>query len=107
MLKSKVIQLDKLDLSENEINEEGINIILRAKTDLEGLMVFKGLSVNKMKTKNDLISNTRAVRLESIEMERSFAETLDQSIAIKGFTKLGYINNPLRILNFAYNRITS
>lgn len=107
MLKSKVVQLERLDLSENEINEEGINIILRAKTDFDGLMLFKGLSVNKMKAKNDLISNTRAVRLEAIEMERSFAETLDLTVAIKGFTKLGYLNNPMRILNFAYNRISS
>ena len=52
MLKERMFSLETLYISENSINEEGINIMLKGKTDFEGIMLFRGLLVNKMRDKH-------------------------------------------------------
>ena len=57
MLKKRVFSLDVINISENNINEEGLNLLLKAKTDDGGLILAKGVIANKMKEKNLLINN--------------------------------------------------
>lgn len=46
MLKQRQFSLDILDLSENSINEEGLNLLLKGKTDEGGYLLTKGLIAN-------------------------------------------------------------
>lgn len=85
MLKERSYSLDTLDLSENAINEEGLNLLLKGKTDINGLPLTKGLIANQMHEKNFLINNHKASKLETIEVAHSFAANTDPSVAVSGF----------------------
>jgi hypothetical protein len=85
MLKERSYPLDTLDLSENAINEEGLNLLLKGKTDINGLPLTKGLIANQMHEKNFLINNHKASKLETIEVAHSFAANTDPSVAVSGF----------------------
>lgn len=64
MLKERSFSLDTLNLSGNLINEEGLNLLLKGKTDYGGYPLFKGLIVNSMLEKNFLINNIKAQKLD-------------------------------------------
>ena len=49
MLKDRYFSLEQLDLSETDIGETGLNLLLKAKTSNGGHKLTKGLIANKMK----------------------------------------------------------
>lgn len=57
VLKERYFSLDSLTLSGNQINEEGLNMLLTAKTDNGGHPLTRGLVANDMKGKNFLLNN--------------------------------------------------
>ena len=85
LLKERQFSLDSLDLSENSINEEGLNLLLKGKTDKGGFPLTKGLLANSMFERNYLINNSKASKLELIEVGGSFAAISDPSVAVSGF----------------------
>lgn len=72
-------------MSENSINEEGLNLLLKGKTDKGGYPLTKGLLANSMFERNYLINNSKASKLELIEVGGSFAAISDPSMAVSGF----------------------
>jgi len=89
MLKERVFSLDSLDLSENLINDEGLNLLLKGKTDREGHMLFKGLLANDMFVlANSLINNNHALKLTSLEV-RGSRPCIDSDVAVSGFYHMG------------------
>lgn len=46
LLRERQFSLETLDLSENSINEEGLNLLLKGKTDKGGYPLTKGLIAN-------------------------------------------------------------
>jgi hypothetical protein len=85
MLKERGFSLDSLDLSGNAINEEGLNLLLKGKTDQGGFLLTRGLIVNNMVERNFLINNAKASRLDRLEVSSSFAPGADPGIAVNGF----------------------
>ena len=73
ILKHREFSLDYLDLSENAINEEGLNLLLKGKTDEGGFFLTKGIVANKMMERNFLLNNAKASKLDRIEVSGSFA----------------------------------
>jgi hypothetical protein len=80
-----VFSLDHLDLSENAINEEGLNLLLKGKTDQGGFLLTKGVIANSMLERNFLINNAKASKLDRLEVSGSFAPGADPAIAVQGF----------------------
>lgn len=82
MLKARQFSLDYLDLSENSINEEGLNLLLKGKTDQGGFLLTKGIIANQMLERNFLINNAKASKLDRLEVSGSFAAGADPSAAV-------------------------
>ena len=93
-------------MSENSINEEGLNLLLKGKTDKGGYHLTKGLLANSMFERNYLINNSKASKLEHIEVGGSFAAISDPSLAVSGFQMLGILNNRLTQLNISSNYLS-
>jgi hypothetical protein len=82
ILKHRPFSLDYLDLSENAINEEGLNLLLKGKTDQGGFLLTKGIIANNMLERNFLINNAKASKLDRLEVSGSFAPGADPAIAV-------------------------
>jgi hypothetical protein len=101
LLKGRASPLDSLDLSENAVNEEGLNLLLKGKTDFNGAPLTKGLIANNMVEHNHLINNSKAAKLETIEVAASFSVNSDPTLAVSGFQMMGILNNKLTSLNIS------
>ena len=66
----------------------------------------KGLLANSMLERNYLINNSKASKLEHIEVGGSFASISDPSVAVSGFQMLGILNNRLTQLNISSNYLS-
>lgn len=60
-----------------------------------------------MNEKNFLINNSKASKLDRLEVSGSFAPGTDPSIAVSGFQMLGILNNQLTTLDASNNNLTS
>jgi hypothetical protein len=85
MLRQRVFSLDYIDLSENSINDEGLNLLLKGKTDQEAFLLTKGIIANNMLERNFLINNAKASKLDRLEVSGSFAPGADPALAVQGF----------------------
>ncbi len=69
-------------MSENCINEEGLNLLLKGKTDEGGYLLTKGIVANNMLERNYLINNAKASKLDRLDLSGSFAPGADPSVAV-------------------------
>lgn len=81
-------------------------MLLKGKTDINGMPLTKGLIANHMIERNYLINNSKASKLEKIEVSRSFAASSDPSVAVSGFQMLGILSNKLTSLNISENHLS-
>lgn len=99
--------MENLDLSENAINEEGLNLLLKGKTDQGGFPLTRGLLAINMLERNFMINNAKASILEKLELSGSFAPATDPAIAVNGFQMLGIMSTNLTVLNASNNALSS